>query len=32
MSHTLSDLLEVQFFFKEVGINDLPYRATLRDN
>jgi len=24
MSHTLSDLLEVQFFFKEVGINDLP--------
>ncbi len=24
MSHTLSDLLEVQFFLKEVGINDLP--------
>lgn len=24
MSHTLSDLLEVQFFFKEVGIYDLP--------
>jgi len=24
MSHTLSDLLEVQFFFKEIGINDLP--------
>ena len=24
MSHTLSDLLEVQFFFKEAGINDLP--------
>lgn len=24
MSHTLSDLLEVQFFLKEAGINDLP--------
>ena len=24
MSHTLSDLLEVQFFCKEVGISDLP--------
>ncbi|HTI14956.1 MAG TPA: phosphoenolpyruvate carboxylase [Dictyobacter sp.] len=24
MTHTVSDLLEVQFFFKEVGINDLP--------
>jgi len=24
MAHTLSDLLEVQFFCKEVGINDLP--------
>ncbi|MBE3559259.1 MAG: phosphoenolpyruvate carboxylase [Ktedonobacteraceae bacterium] len=24
MSHTLSDLLEVQFFCKEAGINDLP--------
>ncbi|QBD79067.1 phosphoenolpyruvate carboxylase [Ktedonosporobacter rubrisoli] len=24
MSHTLSDLLEVQFFCKEVGIKDLP--------
>src|SRR5260370_18365992 len=24
MSQTLSDLLEVQFFFKEVGMNDLP--------